>query len=85
MKSEKLAKELETVIENAGVKNDDYMSWGVYKLALGVMKIKWSLEENGVKGEEATEKLEKIVSEITKKDADKLHKIVHGDMEDWKK
>jgi hypothetical protein len=83
MLSEDLAKELEKV----GVKKDEideYMVWGVYKLALGVMKIKWSLDGNGIEGNEADEKLNKIIKMISEKSADDLHEMMHksGD-EGW--
>jgi len=68
---EKMAKELEKL----DVEVDDYMVWGVYKLALGVMKIKWSLAEN--KAKDADKKLDEIVEMIKKKSADDLHEMMH--------
>lgn len=65
-----------------------FIIWGVKKLMLGVMKIKWSLEENGVEGEEADKKLKSIVDKIVAMDAAELHEMVHKHCdcgEDWSK
>ena len=54
---------------------------------LGVMKIKWSLEENGFKGKDADGKLRKIVDKVMAIDADHLHKMMHSQFEEegWNK
>ena len=78
---EKMFKELEKL----GIKKDqvdDYMIWGLKKLMLGVMKIRWSLEENGIKGKEADEKLKKIVDKVTAMSADDLHEMMHKNCEE---
>ena len=92
MKNEKMMKEMEEELAKAGIKKeeiDDYMVWGVMKLMLGIMKIKWSLKESGVKDAEAKKKLNKIVSMISEKDADTLHEMMHKNdgcgCGDWKK
>lgn len=76
-------------LEKLGIEKDqidDYMIWGVKKLMLGVMKIKWSFKENGIKGEEAEEQLNKIVDKVWAMDADELHEMMHKDCEcDWEK
>ncbi|MCX6809286.1 MAG: hypothetical protein NTZ65_00820 [Candidatus Berkelbacteria bacterium] len=85
------AKEMMTSeLGKLGIKKDqvdDYMIWGVKKLMLGVMKIKWSLKENGIEGKTADEQLKKIVDKVVKMDADDLHEMMHknGDDCDWKK
>lgn len=87
-KEKELPKELIEVLEKAGIKKDEidnYMMWGVYKLALGVMKIKWSLEEAGVKGDAVKKKLNKIIELVSQKSADDLHQMMHkSGGGDWK-
>lgn len=78
--SEKMVKETTVELEKVGIKKEEineYMVWGVAKLMLGVMKIKWSLEESGIKGAEAKEKLDKIISMVSDKNADLLHEMIH--------
>ena len=88
IKNKKMLEELTGELEKIGIKKDqidDYMAWGVMKLALGIMKIKWSLKENGISGDEAKKKLDKIIELVAKKDADELHKMMHKSGEDnWK-
>jgi hypothetical protein len=90
MKDEKMMIELVKELSKAGIKKeqvDDYMFWGVMKLMLGIMKIKWSLEESGIKGIEAKKKLDKIIAMVAEKSADELHEMVHkgkkGGKEEW--
>ena len=65
---------------------DDYLIWGAKKLMLGVMKIKWSMMENGIEGAEADEKLKKIVDKVISIDAKHLHEMMHKDHDkDWSK
>lgn len=86
MKDNMMLKGLEKDLEKIGIKKndlDDYMVWGVYKLALGVMKTKWSLEESGAK--DADKKLDQIIDLIKNKPADELHELLHKSGKgDWK-
>lgn len=94
MMDDKMKEEMMAELEKLGVskdKVDDYMVWGVKKLMLGVMKIKWSLKENGIEGKEAEEILKKIVDRAVSMDAEKLHEMMHkhddaccGHKGDWK-
>lgn len=85
----KLKEEMAKELEKLGIKKDetdDYMVWGVKKLMLGVMKIKWSLEENGVTGKEADNKLKSIVDKVMAMSSDELHQMMHKNGEDdWSK
>lgn len=75
-------------LEKLGIKKDqidDYMIWGVKKLMLGVMKIKWSLEENGIKGDKADKKLKEIVDKVVAIDAEDLHEMMHKSCGEWDK
>lgn len=85
MYNAKISKKMIIELDKLGIKKDQidkYMVWGIYKLMLGVMKIKWSLEENGIKNGEAEKTLNKIVDSIVKIDADDLHKMIHKS-KDW--
>lgn len=80
MMDDKMKEGMMEELEKLGVpkdKVDDYMIWGVKKLMLGVMKIKWSLKENGVEGKDADEQLKKIVDKVVSMDADTLHEMMH--------
>jgi hypothetical protein len=80
MMDDKMKEMMVEELEKLGIAKDqidDYMIWGVKKLMLGVMKIKWSLKENGVKGGEADKKLKAIVDKVTSMDAEDLHEMMH--------
>ncbi len=80
MKNEKMLEMVADELGKVGIKKDqidDKMLWGVMKLTLGMMKIKWSLKESGFDETEAKEKLDKIVKMVSEKDADTLHQMIH--------
>lgn len=92
-KNAKMTNKVAAELKKAGIEKgqiNDYMVWGVAKLMLGVMKIKWSLDESGIKGKEADKKLAAIVELVSKKSADELHEMLNknedcGCESDWKK
>ena len=80
MMDEKMKDMMVEELEKLGIEKDqidDYMIWGVKKLMLGIMKIKWSLKESGIEADEADKKLKEIVDKIESMDADKLHEMMH--------
>lgn len=84
MMDEKMKEMMTEELEKLGISKDqvdDYMIWGVKKLMLGVMKVKWSLKENGIKGDEADKKLKEIVDKIVGMDAEDLHEMMHRNCE----
>lgn len=79
-KDGKMMEMITSELKKVGIEKDqvdDYMVWGLMKLSLGIMKIKWSLDENGIKGKEADDKLAAIVKMVSAKSADELYSMMH--------
>ena len=67
-------------LKKLGIKEDkidDYMIWGVMKMMMGMMKMRWSLKEGGMKEADVKKMLDKITDKMIEMDMSK-------EMEEWK-
>jgi len=88
-KSEKMEK-MAAKLEELGIKKDqidEKMVWGMRKMFMGAMKMRWSMKEHGMSDDEAVQKLNKIFAMIAEKDMIKWEEKMKDKMEngggDW--